>query len=74
MPNWSAGGGNGSGAVPEPPDRPPVPLLEEDVNYWLRQFGGEPAQGETAENSPGREPDDDDDNPFPPDYGKDLEE
>ena len=21
--------------------RPPVPLLEEDVNYWLRQFGGE---------------------------------
>jgi predicted RNA-binding protein with PIN domain len=57
--------------VPEPPDRPPVPLLEEDVNYWLRQFGGEPAQGETVENSPAREPDDD--NPFPPDYGKDLE-
>jgi uncharacterized protein len=21
--------------------RPPAPLLEEDVNYWLRQFGGE---------------------------------
>jgi len=23
------------------PIRPPVPLLEEDVNYWIRQFGGE---------------------------------
>lgn len=23
--------------------RPPVPLLKEDVNYWLRQFGGEQA-------------------------------
>jgi hypothetical protein len=23
--------------------RPAVPLLEEDVNYWLRQFGGESA-------------------------------
>jgi uncharacterized protein len=23
------------------PARPAVPLLEEDVNYWLRQFGGE---------------------------------
>lgn len=26
---------------PATPGRPPVPLLEEDVNYWLRQFGGE---------------------------------
>jgi len=25
------------------PARPAVPLLEEDVNYWLRQFGGESA-------------------------------
>jgi len=25
------------------PVRPPVPLLEEDVNYWLSQFGGEAA-------------------------------
>lgn len=25
------------------PARPGVPLLEEDVNYWLRQFGGESA-------------------------------
>ncbi|MBN2473682.1 MAG: NYN domain-containing protein [Pirellulales bacterium] len=26
---------------PPAPARPPVPLLEEDVNYWIRQFGGE---------------------------------
>jgi predicted RNA-binding protein with PIN domain len=25
------------------PARPPVPLLAEDVNYWVRQFGGESA-------------------------------
>ncbi|MBN1590083.1 MAG: NYN domain-containing protein [Pirellulales bacterium] len=25
------------------PARPPVPLLEEDVEYWFRQFGGESA-------------------------------
>lgn len=25
------------------PERPAVPLLAEDVNYWLRQFGGESA-------------------------------
>jgi uncharacterized protein len=25
------------------PARPAVPLLEEDANYWLRQFGGESA-------------------------------
>jgi len=29
--------------VAEVPGRPPVPLLEEDVDYWLRQFGGESA-------------------------------
>jgi len=28
------------------PARPAVPLLEEDVNYWLRQFGGESALAE----------------------------
>lgn len=28
-------------SVSESSARPPVPLLEEDVNYWLRQFGGE---------------------------------
>ncbi len=27
----------------EAPARPPVPLLAEDVNYWIRQFGGESA-------------------------------
>jgi uncharacterized protein len=30
-------------STPEVPERPAVPLLEEDVNYWLRQFGGESA-------------------------------
>jgi hypothetical protein len=59
-------------AVPEPPDQPPVPLLQEDVNYWLRQFGGESLLGQSAENGPGDGLDDE--NPFPPDYGKDLEE
>jgi predicted RNA-binding protein with PIN domain len=28
------------------PARPAVPLLEEDVNYWIRQFGGETAIAE----------------------------
>ena len=23
------------------PERPPVPLLQEDVDYWIRQFGGD---------------------------------
>ena len=27
-------------AAAEPPDQPPVPLLAEDVEYWIRQFGG----------------------------------
>ncbi len=31
------------GEAAEADPRPPVPLLEEDVNYWLRQFGGEQA-------------------------------
>ena len=33
----------------EGPERPPVPLLEEDVNYWIRQFGGESALAELIE-------------------------
>ena len=52
------------------PARPPVPLLEEDVNYWIRQFGGESAlmkliEEEMAGGSsaiefpPAEEPDDD---------------
>jgi len=28
-------------AVAETAVHPPVPLLQEDVNYWIRQFGGE---------------------------------
>ncbi len=28
-------------AAPVGPERPPVPLLDEDVEYWLRQFGGQ---------------------------------
>ena len=28
-------------STPDVTARPPVPLLQEDVNYWIRQFGGE---------------------------------
>ena len=31
------------------PERPYVPLLEEDVNYWIRQFGGESLLAELIE-------------------------
>ena len=70
------------------PARPAVPLLEEDVNYWLRQFGGESAltefaAWETEGVPPARrktsapeakppEPEGPADNPFPPGYGEDL--
>jgi uncharacterized protein len=30
-------------ALPLTPERPAVPLLQEDVEYWIRQFGGESA-------------------------------
>ncbi len=66
--------------------RPPVPLLAEDVGYWLRQFGGESqltdfvlaletktpskAQAETLAGDRSEEPPFD--NPFPPGYGEDL--
>jgi len=72
----------------ETPARPPVPLLEEDVNYWLRQFGGESALTEMLAKESGQKPpiseksDKPDkpaesevgpiDNPFPPGYGEDL--
>lgn len=74
-------------AAQDAPARPPVPLLEEDVNYWLREFGGESAlmqmlRGETASPpSPSRQAtakpagkpaEDDLENPFPPGYGEDL--
>jgi hypothetical protein len=66
-----------------------VPLLAEDVEYWVRQFGGqselerwmkqELAGGESALQT--REKDAlkdeqrlDSVNPFPPGYGEDLEE
>jgi uncharacterized protein len=42
------------------PARPAVPLLEEDVHYWLRQFGGESALtalfGERTEAAPKARP------------------
>ncbi len=53
----------------ETPDRPPVPLLEEDVNYWINQFGGDSLLKECGRAEEG----DESFNPFPPDYGKDLE-
>ncbi len=40
---------------------PPLPPLAEDVDYWVRQFGG---QGEQPPIT---------DNPFPPGYAEDLE-
>ena len=65
--------------------KPPVPLLAEDVAYWLRQFGGEavledfpcePSSSTTPETPPdrGEETADELYNPFPPGYGSDLEE
>jgi uncharacterized protein len=68
------------------PARPAVPLLEEDVSYWLRQFGGESeltalllgrdakATSRTSPDSSGQEVQKETllDNPFPPGYGEDL--
>ncbi len=68
------------------PARPAVPLLEEDVSYWLRQFGGESElsvlllgiETKTASKTPSEasEPESGEDhpldNPFPPGYGEDL--
>ena len=48
-------------------ERPPVPLLEEDVNYWVRQFSGPLPSKPSGET---RVPD----SPFPPGYAEDLEE
>ncbi len=55
-------------AATEPSDQPPVPLLAEDVEYWIRQFGGGPLLKECGESPPGDEPL----NPFPAGYGEDL--
>ena len=68
------------------PARPAVPLLEEDVSYWLRQFGGESElsslllgiETKAASKTPsesseqGSTEDHSLDNPFPPGYGEDL--
>jgi uncharacterized protein len=70
-------------ASTDEPERPPVPLLEEDVNYWLRQFGNPPEftillgqtpapDGATSPKPPNEEEGDQLDNPFPPGYGEDL--
>jgi uncharacterized protein len=70
-------------AAADAPARPPVPLLEEDINFWLRQFGGESllteiierelseserGENKSQESDSGEEPY----NPFPPGYGEDL--
>ena len=36
--------------------KPPVPLLEEDVAYWVRQFGGESALEKLLEEESTRQP------------------
>ena len=72
-------------ASPNIPARPAVPLLAEDVNYWIRQFGGESAfaallRGESGSKAPtsNKPPESSEreigplDNPFPPGYGEDL--
>jgi predicted RNA-binding protein with PIN domain len=68
------------------PAQPAVPLLEEDVSYWLRQFGGESeltallmgigaaAMSKKPRETSGQTTREDHslDNPFPPGYGEDL--
>jgi hypothetical protein len=43
----------------EGPERPPVPLLEEHVDYWIKQFGGESLLKQLADDAlpPAREAD-----------------
>jgi uncharacterized protein len=36
-------------AASDMPARPPVPLLQEDVDYWMRQFGGQALLQQLAE-------------------------
>ena len=71
-------------ASAEEPTQPTVPLLEEDVNYWLRQFGGESEltalMGRAADAGSRKSPESFEtrsqdhpiENPFPPGYGEDL--
>ncbi len=64
----------------ETPARPAVPLLKEDVNFWLRKFGGESLLSQLFEGhgtppespSPPQQESEDLTNPFPPGYGDDL--
>jgi len=72
-------------ASEETPARPPVPLLDADITYWLRQFGGESELQQWVEQQsrlplvesdslvPDKEPTDVF-NPFPPGYAEELEE
>jgi len=53
------------------PERPPAPLLAEDVEYWVRQFGG---QSELEQWMKRESAGLDTPNPFPPGYAEDLEE
>ena len=75
-------------AVSDRDVRPPAPLLAEDVEYWIRQFGGQSLLGELAaeesaarrettpkDKSSAKEPSQGRspiDNPFPPGYAEDL--
>ena len=43
-------------SIPDAPARPPVPLLEEDVEYWIRQFGGEPLLEQLIEEESAQQP------------------
>jgi len=61
--------------------KPPSPLLSEDVDYWLKIFGGESLleeviEEESASQSPPPDKTEhptDTYNPFPPGYGEDIE-
>jgi hypothetical protein len=44
-------------ALPTVPVRPSVPLAQEEIDYWVRQFGGDPdLEALIAEETAGREP------------------
>ncbi len=43
-------------STPETPAKPPVPLLEEDVDYWIRQFGGQSILAGLIEEESARQP------------------
>jgi len=51
--------------------KPPVPLLAEAVDYWVRQFGGESTLGQWVAKEWGQQ---DAHNPFPPGYADEIEE